>query len=76
MPHAIGKRGLHLLCGPLEQRVSRHLGGRIKQAKITVISDQDVLGDRLIRPPQTQRRAENFCPKSRSLSPAIWWVQL
>ncbi len=36
---------------------------------LTVISEQDVLGDRLIRAPKRRRRAENFLTEARSLSP-------
>ncbi|MEL7026433.1 MAG: transcription-repair coupling factor [Pseudomonadota bacterium] len=35
----------------------------------TVISEQDVLGDRLIRSPKKKRRAENFLTEAQSLSP-------
>ncbi|NDR58171.1 transcription-repair coupling factor [Aliiruegeria sabulilitoris] len=37
--------------------------------KLTVISEQDVLGDRLIRRPRKKRRAENFLTEAQSLSP-------
>ncbi len=36
---------------------------------LTVISEQDVLGDRLIRAPNRKRRAENFLTEATSLSP-------
>ncbi|SDI45793.1 transcription-repair coupling factor [Aliiruegeria lutimaris] len=36
---------------------------------LTVISEQDVLGDRLIRRPRKKRRAENFLTEAQSLSP-------
>ncbi|MEX5728970.1 transcription-repair coupling factor (superfamily II helicase) [Rhodovulum iodosum] len=36
---------------------------------ITVISEQDVLGDRLIRAPKKRRRAENFLTEAQTLSP-------
>ncbi len=36
---------------------------------LTVISEQDVLGDRLIRAPAKKRRAENFLTETQSLSP-------
>jgi transcription-repair coupling factor (superfamily II helicase) len=36
---------------------------------LTVISEQDVLGDRLIRAPRKKRRAENFLTEAQSLSP-------
>ncbi len=36
---------------------------------LTVISEQDVLGDRLVRGPKKKRRAENFLTEAQSLSP-------
>lgn len=36
---------------------------------LTVISEQDVLGDRLIRAPKKKRKAENFLTEAQSLSP-------
>ncbi|MBL3571504.1 transcription-repair coupling factor [Rhodovulum sulfidophilum] len=36
---------------------------------LTVISEQDVLGERLIRGPKKRRRAENFLTETQSLSP-------
>ncbi|MEZ5883763.1 MAG: transcription-repair coupling factor [Paracoccaceae bacterium] len=36
---------------------------------LTVISEQDVLGDRLIRAPKKRRKAENFLTEAQSLSP-------
>ncbi|MBM7069683.1 transcription-repair coupling factor [Actibacterium sp. 188UL27-1] len=36
---------------------------------LTVISEQDVLGDRLIRAPRKKRRADNFLTEAQSLSP-------
>ncbi|MBK5934104.1 transcription-repair coupling factor [Rhodovulum imhoffii] len=36
---------------------------------LTVISEQDVLGDRLIRAPKKRRRAENFLTETQSLTP-------
>ena len=36
---------------------------------LTVISEQDVLGDRLIRAPRRKRRAEDFLTEAQSLSP-------
>ena len=36
---------------------------------LTVISEQDVLGDRLIRRPKKKRKAENFLTEAQSLSP-------
>jgi len=36
---------------------------------LTVISEQDVLGDRLIRAPKKRRKAENFLTEAQALSP-------
>ncbi|MEM9709168.1 MAG: transcription-repair coupling factor [Pseudomonadota bacterium] len=36
---------------------------------LTVVSEQDVLGDRLIRAPKKKRRAENFLTEVQSLAP-------
>ncbi|MGD9863836.1 MAG: transcription-repair coupling factor, partial [Pseudodonghicola sp.] len=36
---------------------------------LTVIAEQDVLGDRLIRAPKKRRKAENFLTEAQSLSP-------
>ncbi len=57
----IGKRGLHLVVWALEHG--------FEAPGLTVISEQDVLGDRLIRAPRKKRRAENFLTESQSLSP-------
>ena len=57
----IGKRGLHLAVWPLEHG--------FETETLTVISEQDVLGDRLIRAPKKKRRAENFLTEAQSLSP-------
>ncbi len=57
----IGKRGLHLAVWALEQG--------FETPEMTVISEQDVLGDRLIRQPKKKRRAENFLTETQSLSP-------
>ncbi len=57
----LGKRGLHLAVWPLE--AGFHAPG------LTVISEQDVLGDRLIRTTRKKRRAENFLTETQSLSP-------
>ena len=57
----IGKRGLHLAVWALEHG--------FETAGLTVISEQDVLGDRLIRAPKKKRRAENFLTEAQSLSP-------
>ncbi|WP_299280692.1 transcription-repair coupling factor [uncultured Tateyamaria sp.] len=57
----IGKRGLHLAVWALEHG--------FEATGITVISEQDVLGDRLIRRPARKRRAENFLTEAQSLTP-------
>tara|TARA_R110002094_G_scaffold217568_2_gene188725 strand:+ start:684 stop:4151 length:3468 start_codon:yes stop_codon:yes gene_type:complete len=57
----IGKRGLHLAVWGLEHG--------FEAPGLTVISEQDVLGDRLIRAPKRKRRAENFLTETQSLSP-------
>ena len=57
----IGKRGLHLAVWALEHG--------FETPGLTVISEQDVLGDRLIRAPKKKRRAENFLTEAQSLSP-------
>ncbi len=36
---------------------------------LTVISEQDVLGDRLVRTPKKRRRAENFLTETQTLTP-------
>jgi len=61
----IGKRGLHLAVWALEHGFE----GRLDDKKLTVISEQDVLGDRLIRRPKRKRRAENFLSEVQSLTP-------
>jgi len=57
----IGKRGLHLAVWALEHG--------FETDSLTVISEQDVLGDRLIRKPRKKRQAENFLTEAQSLSP-------
>ncbi len=53
--------GLHLAVWALEHGFE---GGGL-----TVISEQDILGDRLIRAPRKKRRADNFLTEAQSLSP-------
>ena len=65
----IGKRGLHLIVWPLEQGFEAPWRDAGKDARITVVSEQDVLGDRLIRSPKKRRKAENFLTETQSLSP-------
>ncbi len=57
----VGKRGLHLAVWALEHG--------FEAPNLTVISEQDVLGDRLIRQPKKRRKAENFLTETQSLSP-------
>jgi len=57
----IGKSGLHLAVWALEHGFGA--------PDMTVISEQDVLGDRLIRAPKKRRKAENFLTETQSLSP-------
>ena len=57
----VGKRGLHLAVWPLEHG--------FETADLTVISEQDVLGDRLIRQGRKRRRAETFLTEAQSLTP-------
>ena len=56
----VGKRGLHLAVWALEHG--------FETPDLTVISEQDVLGDRLIRQPKKRRKAENFLTEIQSLS--------
>jgi transcription-repair coupling factor (superfamily II helicase) len=57
----LGKTGLHIAVWPLEHG--------FEAPGITVIAEQDVLGDRLIRQTRKRRRAENFLTEAQSLSP-------
>ena len=57
----VGKRGLHLAIWALEHGFTT--------PDMTVIAEQDVLGDRLIRAPKKRRKAENFLTETQSLSP-------
>ena len=57
----VGKRGLHLAVWALEHG--------FEAPDLTVIAEQDVLGDRLIRAPKKRRKAENFLTETQSLSP-------
>src|SRR6056297_51953 len=43
---------------------------------LTVVTEQDILGDRLIRAPKRRRRAENFLTEAQSLSPGDLVVHL
>ena len=57
----IGKRGLYLAVWALEHG--------FETPEMTVISEQDVLGDRLIRTAKKRRKAENFLTETQSLNP-------
>ena len=57
----VGKSGVHLAVWPLDSG--------FEAPGLTVISEQDVLGDRLIRQTKRKRRAENFLTEANSLSP-------
>ncbi|MFD3189222.1 transcription-repair coupling factor [Sedimentitalea sp. HM32M-2] len=57
----IGKHGLHLAVWALEHG--------FQTPNLTVIAEQDVLGDRLIRSARKRRKAENFLTETQSLSP-------
>ncbi|MCF6232496.1 MAG: transcription-repair coupling factor [Rhodobacteraceae bacterium] len=64
----LGKRGLYLAVWALEHG--------FEAPGLTVISEQDVLGDRLIRAPKKRRKAENFLTEAQSLSPGDLVVHL
>ncbi|SFR39421.1 transcription-repair coupling factor [Yoonia tamlensis] len=57
----VGKSGVHLAVWPLDHG--------FEAPGLTVISEQDVLGDRLIRQTKRKRRAENFLSEANSLTP-------
>ena len=57
----LAKRGLHLAVWALEHG--------FEAPELTVIAEQDILGDRLIRAPKRRRRAENFLTEAQALSP-------
>lgn len=58
---SVGKRGLHLVVWGLEHG--------FETPDVTVISEQDVLGDRLIRGAKKRKKAENFLTETQSLNP-------
>lgn len=60
-----GKGGLYLAVWGLEHGFEGPSG----DARLTVVSEQDVLGDRLVRKGPRKRRAENFLTETQSLSP-------
>ncbi|MCY4150746.1 MAG: transcription-repair coupling factor [Aestuariivita sp.] len=55
----LARSGLHLTVWPLEHG--------FKTDDLTVISEQDILGERLIRKPRKNRRAESFIDEVQSL---------
>ena len=57
----VAKSGLHLAVWALEHG--------FEENDVTVVSEQDILGDRLIRQTKRKRRAENFLTETQSLSP-------
>ena len=61
----LGKHGLHLAVWALEHGFEAPW----EERKLTVISEQDVLGDRLIRGPKRKKRATNFLTETQSLTP-------
>jgi len=63
---APGKGGVFLAIWALDQGFE---AAAVDGAGLVVISEQDVLGDRLIRAPRKKRRAENFLTEAQSLSP-------
>jgi transcription-repair coupling factor (superfamily II helicase) len=56
-----GRAPVHLTVWPLDQGFTG--------PDLAVISEQDVLGDRLIRPRRKTRRAENYLTEAQALSP-------
>ena len=60
-----GKGGLFLAVWGLDHGFEGPLGND----RLCVISEQDVLGDRLVRKGPKKRRAENFLTEAQSLSP-------
>ena len=59
------KGGTYLAVWPLETGFSAPHRG----LTLSVISEQDVLGDRLIRSPKKKRKSENFLTEAQSLTP-------
>ena len=62
---ATAKGSLSLVIWPLEEGFSGPHDGMQR----AVISEQDVLGDRLIRPKRRTKRAENYLTEAQTLSP-------
>jgi transcription-repair coupling factor (superfamily II helicase) len=63
-----GKGGLYLAVWALEHG--------FEAPGLTVIAEQDVLGDRLIRAPKRRKRAENFLTEAATLTPGDLVVHL
>ncbi|NVK45863.1 MAG: transcription-repair coupling factor [Rhodobacteraceae bacterium] len=61
-----GTGGVYLSVWALEQGFEAPVG---EGQSVTVISEQDVLGDRLVRRPGRRKKAENFLTEHSSLSP-------
>nr|WP_321509603.1 transcription-repair coupling factor [uncultured Celeribacter sp.] len=61
-----GTGGVYLSVWPLEQGFEAPVG---EGHSVTVISEQDVLGDRLVRRPSRKKRADNFLTEHSTLSP-------
>ncbi|WP_371154822.1 transcription-repair coupling factor [Jannaschia sp. 2305UL9-9] len=53
---------------PLDRGFEGPLDGKATKGRLTVISEQDVLGERLIRGKKKKRRAENFLTEAQALS--------
>jgi transcription-repair coupling factor (superfamily II helicase) len=64
VPSGVG--GIYLAIWPLDEGFEAPLG--VNEGKITVISEQDVLGDRLIRRPTRKKRAENFLTEHSAMN--------
>lgn len=62
IPEGIG--GVYLAIWPLDEGFE----AKVAAGRVTVISEQDVLGDRLIRRPNRKKRAENFLTEHSSMS--------
>lgn len=60
-----GAGSVNLTVWPLEEGFT----GPVAGGAVTVISEQDVLGDRLIRPKRKVKRADNYLTEAQSLSP-------
>jgi transcription-repair coupling factor (superfamily II helicase) len=81
MGHVLADHGLHNLTPvaswPQAQTLPRHavalavlgIEAGFETADAAVISEQDILGDRLVRPHRVTRRAENFIQEATSLAP-------